>query len=102
MDKVQKTTTMYALSAAAAAGTLVGVDFVTGLSTDIKQSQHDKAFLKFLEGHIKKLGDRITLYHLLELADPNAEGLWFEGVSWSYRAMRKGQREHMYGMTTTH
>ena len=39
----------------------------------------------------KELGDHVTLYHLSEFCDPNAEALWFEGKTWSYDELRRGQ-----------
>lgn len=39
---------------------------------------------------LAKLGPQSPhLYRMLELADPNADAIWFEGRTWNYRAMKQ-------------
>jgi len=54
-----------------------------GISYDINQLLNEKAFRKRLTERIQALGDDFSLYHMLQLADPQAEALWFEGRRWT-------------------
>lgn len=79
-----------AKAAAGAAVSLLGaayLDHKYGFSTDIKGLLNDKTFKKRLQSRADELGDSITLYHMLELATPTNEALWFEGRTWTYSEM---------------
>ena len=79
-----------AASTAAAAGLLYYVDQrVLGVSRDISLHRSDQAFGKRMGQFIESLGPQSPhLYRMLELADPNADAIWFEGRSWNYRAYK--------------
>lgn len=79
-----------ALGAASAVLAGLYLDGRYGLGHDIRQMMLDKAFRKRMGGRIAQLGDETTLYRMLELADPEAEALWFEGRSWSYGQIKEG------------
>ncbi|KAM0331296.1 hypothetical protein ACHAQA_002966 [Verticillium albo-atrum] len=76
-----------AIAASAAAATLLGALYANnryGVSYDINQLLAEKAFRKRFEERVAVLGNDISLYHMLELADPRAEALWFENRRWTY------------------
>jgi len=79
--------TSVAASFALAGASALLLDSTLGISRDISQLRSDSAFGARLGAHIGKLGSHVSLYHLLELADPIADALWFEGKTWSYAAM---------------
>jgi hypothetical protein len=78
--------------AASAALTLGGAYINAELSIhkDVRQLIEDRAFAKRLNKRVESLGDEVTLYHMLEQADPGAEALWFEGLTWTYGSMKTG------------
>ena len=82
-------------SAVAAAGVVASLAYIlnkaTGFSQDVSTFRTQAATATNLKQHLTKLGEHPTLYRLLELSDPQADGLWFEGRSWSYAAMIDGQ-----------
>ncbi|KAM6524527.1 hypothetical protein FALCPG4_010137 [Fusarium falciforme] len=55
-----------------------------GISIDLNQLHQEKEFGKRLQDRIRTLGQDPSLHHMLELADPGAEALWFEGRRSSY------------------
>jgi hypothetical protein len=61
-----------------------------GVSRDVSQILQDRAFRKRMGARINDLGDDVTIYRMLELAQPDAAALWFEGRSWSYAEMIAG------------
>jgi len=80
-------------SLAAAGGLLAGAAYLNaryGIGRDIKQLYDDRRWRKWIMARMKELGDRVTLHHLIELCDRNAEALWFEGRTWSYDELRRG------------
>jgi hypothetical protein len=79
-----------AISAAVVAGSAAYVDAKFSVRRDLSQLLADKRFKVRFEAWIKKLGDRTNTYHMLELADQNADGLWFEGQTWKYGEIKKG------------
>lgn len=78
----------YAAATAAALATTGTLNSALGLTHDIRQLRDNKASGQRIQAWIDRLGSHVTLYHMLELADENAEALWFEGRSWNYRAMK--------------
>jgi hypothetical protein len=81
------------VGAAAAVAGAACLNARLGFSSDIRQLLQERDFAARLRQMIKRLGGCITLYHMLELADENAEALWFEGRSWSYRVMKLGKSQ---------
>jgi hypothetical protein len=79
-----------AASAAAASFTYL-INRVTGLSKDVSILRTQSVNSSNLKTHLTRLGNDPTLYRLLELADPAADALWFEGRTWSYAALKHGQ-----------
>lgn len=81
-----------ATAAAATAAVTAYTDAKLGLTIDRKYVQADRQFGKLLGEHIKKLGDHVSLYHMLELANPDVDALWFEGKTWTYKQMLEGKQ----------
>ena len=59
-----------------------------GVTKDLQNFSAQKASLRNHQAHIARYAGNFSLYHLLELADPDADAIYFEGRSWNYRAMR--------------
>lgn len=79
-----------AASTAAAAGLLYYANHSLGITKDISQYQLDADFGARYPQFLAKLGPQSPhLYRMLELADPNADAVWFEGRTWNYRAMKQ-------------
>lgn len=79
-----------AASTAIAAASLFYLDHRLGLSRDVTQYREESAFSSRFPQFLASLGPQSPhLYRMLELADPNADALWFEGRSWNYRAMKE-------------
>ncbi|KIW73966.1 hypothetical protein PV04_02040 [Phialophora macrospora] len=89
-----------AASTAAAAGLLYYADQrILGLSRDLKYYRSEQDFAKRMPEFINKLGPQSPhLYRMLELADPNADALYFEGRSWNYRALKTKVDEIALGL----
>jgi hypothetical protein len=79
-----------AAAAAATALTALFLDERYGVSRDVSQILQDRAFRKRMSARINRLGDDVTIYRMLELAEPDATALWFEGRSWTYAEMIAG------------
>jgi hypothetical protein len=84
-------------TAAVAAGAAY-LDAKFHLRRDVKHLLSERQFKQRMGERIKLLGDQVTMYHIMELADQRASGLWFEGRSWTYTEMKIGKRR----MTTQH
>jgi hypothetical protein len=76
--------------AAAAAIAARFLDERYGVLRDVGQILQDRAFRKRMGARINHLGDDVTIYRMLELAQPDATALWFEGRSWTYSEMKAG------------
>ena len=61
-----------------------------GLSRDMGQIMADRRMGKRIEARIKQVGDCASIYGHMKTADPAAEGLWFEGRSWTYAEILRG------------
>ncbi|KAH0830910.1 hypothetical protein AYO21_11555 [Fonsecaea monophora] len=89
-----------AASTAAAAGLLYYADHRIGVSRDIRQYRQEQSFVKRLYQFADKLGAQSPhLYRMLELCDPNADALWFEGRSWNFRALKAQVDELALGLS---
>ncbi|KAH8800379.1 putative bifunctional fatty acid transporter/acyl-CoA synthetase [Xylogone sp. PMI_703] len=57
-----------------------------GITRDIKQLRYDRTYGKIIAQNIARVGNSnmSTLAYALKSADKTAEGLWFEGRSWTY------------------
>lgn len=84
------TVTTIAASTALASALALYTNSKLGLTADIQSIRDQKAFGQNIGAHIARVGSHPSLYRLLELASPNADALWFEGRSWTYRAMQIG------------
>ncbi|KAM5343985.1 hypothetical protein ACJ41O_012522 [Fusarium nematophilum] len=76
-----------AVAASAATATVLGALYANhryALTYDIDQLLRERAFRHRLQARIAQLGDDVSLYRMLELADPNAEALWFEDRRWAF------------------
>lgn len=77
--------------ATAALGATI-LDSQLSISKDMRQLMEDRAFGKRLNSRIQSLGDEVTLYRMVEQADQTADALWFEGITWTYGALKTGAR----------
>jgi hypothetical protein len=80
--------------AAATAALVAGATYIDGhyaISRDVKQLLSDRQFGKRIDQRCQQLGQHATLYHHMELADPTAAALWFEGREWTYAEMKHGR-----------
>jgi hypothetical protein len=78
-----------AVTAAVASG--LYLDNRYGFSKDISQLLLDKQWVKTMNQRVADMGDNVTIYRMLELADPDASALWFEGRSWTYAELKIGK-----------
>lgn len=78
-------------SAAALVAGAAYIDGHLGISKDINQLLADRRFIKRVEKRIGSVGNVAGLYGHLKIADPDAEGLWFEGGSWTYAQILRGK-----------
>jgi hypothetical protein len=86
MDPV---TAVVGASAALAAGAYLNAKLSVGI--DVRNLQHDRAWGKRLGAFIEALGDTVTLYHMFARVKPEVEALWFEGNTWTYGELKKGE-----------
>ncbi|KAK7892717.1 hypothetical protein LTR67_006954 [Exophiala xenobiotica] len=94
--------TTIAASTAAAASLLLYADHSLGITRDIQQHRLDASFTARFPQFLSKLGDSSPhLYRMLELADPTADALWFEGRTWNYRAMKQAVDDLALGLHHT-
>jgi hypothetical protein len=80
--------------AAAGAAIIAGAAYVDGhyaIHRDIKHLLSDRRFGQRLQEKCRQLGQHATLYHHMEMADPSASGLWFEGREWTYAEIKQGE-----------
>jgi hypothetical protein len=84
-------TSLAAATAAAAAGAAY-LDAKFHLRRDVKHLLSERRFKQRMDERIKLLGDQVTMYHMIEVADQQASGLWFEGQSWTYAEMKRGKK----------
>jgi len=101
----QTVATRAAAGASAAAAALLGSVYLNnryGVSTDIKQLLRDRAFRKRLTARVAQFSSNASLYHMLELADPSASALWFEGRSWSYAEVILGRSKRQSASMEMH
>ena len=91
-----------AASTAAAAGLLYYTDRRIGVSRDLSNWRMEQAFSKRMPESINRLGPQSPhLYRMLELCDPNADAIWFEGRTWNYRAVKAQVDEIALGLHQT-
>jgi hypothetical protein len=90
MTSLYSTNVVRAAGAATATALAALLDKRYGVSHDVSQILQDRAFRKRMGARINDLGDDVTIYRMLELAQPDAAALWFEGRSWSYAEMIAG------------
>jgi len=77
---------------AATVAFLAGATYIDGhyaITRDIKHLLSDRRYGQRIQARCQQLANHATLYHWLELADPKAEALWFEGRSWTYAEMKQ-------------
>jgi hypothetical protein len=86
MDPV---TAVVGTSAAVAAGAYLNAKWSVGI--DVRNLQHDRAWGKRLGALIEALGDTVTIYHMFARVSLEVEALWFEGKTWSYGELKKGE-----------
>jgi hypothetical protein len=82
------------LAVGAAAAAVAGLSYLDArfaISRDLKQLRNDKKWFQRFQAKIQELGDHATIYHMLELAKPDNECLWFEGRTWTYAEFLKGK-----------
>ena len=59
-----------------------------GITKDLQGFRNSATSIRNYEAHLARYGGNFSLYHLLELADPDADAVHFEGRSWNYRAVK--------------
>ena len=74
----------YALPAAAATAGAMYLDAKHHITKDIRDWRNRRKFQSTVEEGRKLMGDYFTIYRMLELNDPNADGFWFENRSWTF------------------
>lgn len=79
-----------------AVGLAAYVNAKLAIGMDLDQLRKDRSFGKRLGALVEKMGDRMTLYHMLELADQRAEALWFEGQTWTYAELKVGKSKSSF------
>jgi hypothetical protein len=78
------------LSATAlAAGAYLNAKFAIG--TDLKQLRNDREWARRLGERVRDLGDECTFYGMFDRVDVGVEALWFEGRTWTYGELKKGE-----------
>lgn len=79
-------------SIAAAGGLLAGASYLDArysISRDLKQLWNDRKWRQRFLAKVESLGNHTTIYHMIELCNPEDEALWFEGRSWCYDELRR-------------
>lgn len=79
----------------AGVATTMGLAYVNAklaLGHDLRQYRANRSFGKRLGKQLEKLGDEVTIYRILELADSSANALWFENRTWTYAELIRGMR----------
>ncbi|TVY42800.1 Fatty acid transporter protein [Lachnellula occidentalis] len=69
-------------AAALAAGAYLNAKL--GISPDIQQLRHERAWGERFQSRLASLGDSCSTYHMFDRVDPGLEFLWFEGKAWTY------------------
>lgn len=80
------------LASIAAGGLLAGATYLDArysITRDLKQLWNDRQWRQRLLAKVKALGDHTTVYHMMELCNPEDEALWFEGRTWSYDELKR-------------
>jgi hypothetical protein len=93
MEQLQAITAKKAIAASAFLTASLGylLNNKTGFTTDLSAVRSERIAASIFDAHVARLGTHASLYHLLELADPRADALWFEGKTWSYSALKNGK-----------
>lgn len=82
----------WASAAAVAGGAYLNAKFHIG--TDLKQLRYDREWGARLGKRLQEAGTNCTLYGMLDIVDPGAEALWFEGRTWTYGQLKSGMSSH--------
>jgi len=64
------------------------------ISHDVKTILDNRNFAKRINERVRQLGDNFTIYAIVQLADQDAEALWFEGRTWTYRQLLMGMKAY--------
>ena len=84
MDTFLEVASHFALPAAATAAGALYLDVKHHIAKDINNWRAKRMFGGVVADVQRKMGDYCTLYHQMQLNDPNAEGFWFEQRSWTF------------------
>lgn len=82
-------TTLVAATALFTAGAYLNAKF--GIGYDLRVLRHQRAHLARVAETFKRLGDEVELYRLLEVADQDADAIWFEGKTIIYRELKESK-----------
>ncbi|CZR63058.1 related to acyl-CoA synthetases (AMP-forming)/AMP-acid ligases II [Phialocephala subalpina] len=77
---------------AAAAGLLTAGAYLNaklGIGYDLRVLRHQRSTKARMVESYQRLGNNLSLYRLLELADQDGDAIWFEGKTLSYRELKK-------------
>jgi len=84
MENIIEVASQYALPAAVATVGAMYLDAKHHIVKDIREWRNKRQFQSTMVEGNKIMGDYFTIYHMLQLNDPKAEGFWFEGRSWTF------------------
>jgi hypothetical protein len=84
MENIMEVAAQYALPAAAATVGAMYFDAKHHVVKDIRDWRTKRKFQSIAAEGAKLMGDYFTIYRILELNDPKAEGFWFENRSWTF------------------
>jgi hypothetical protein len=62
-----------------------------GINYDLRVLRHQRAAVARLAESYKRIGSDISLYRFLELADLDADAIWFEGQTLKYRELKESK-----------
>lgn len=62
-----------------------------GIGYDVRELKHKIQFGKKLQERAATFGDDASIYRMLEMADSDAEALWFEGRTLSWGEVKKSK-----------
>ncbi|PVH75630.1 bifunctional fatty acid transporter and acyl-CoA synthetase [Cadophora sp. DSE1049] len=81
-----------AASTLGTAVTILGAGYLNaklGIGYDVRELRHKIQFGKTLQERIQRFGDDASLYRMLEMAESDAEALWFEGRTLSWGEVKR-------------
>lgn len=78
-------------AAAATVGAWRMADNKLGLSLDVQLMLRDRKYLKDVMAQTASREGRASMFHMLQDCNPDADALWFEGRTYTYRDVIQGE-----------